>query len=198
MELISLINYSVAKVKIPDDLFVVLKDEASKLETEGDLFKSGITGPYADYDMFTTHWNMREDTLKVWQPFIMEISKEYMEAHPEFLTKVNYYVGIENQLKFKIDRPWWSRQEKGHFLPNHMHDGVLSYATWVDIPNFPQDDYSGKFEIVYNTIDGNTKNQRFTPEEGYMIMFPASQMHVVYPFFGEGVRKSFSGNILID
>ena len=45
-----------------------------------------------------------------------------------------------------------------------------------------------------NTASNFTK----LPKVGDLYVFPAHLMHVAYPFFGEGERRSFSANIILE
>jgi hypothetical protein len=108
-----------------------------------------------------------------------------------------------------LDRPapyvygdiWVNLQKKNEFIPNHDHDGILSYTIWMKLPQTDGNRYEGSFEFTYLDVLGNVRNhliQLTKNDEGSIIMFPATLQHCVYPFYsGDDVRISVSGNILL-
>ena len=98
-----------------------------------------------------------------------------------------------------VNTSWIVNQIAGDFNPPHMHFGHLSCAGWLKVPdcitNNDERDEAGYFEFVKNDpqllID--TKYP-VKPEVGKFVMFPAWLQHMVYPFRGEGLRRSMSFN----
>jgi len=111
------------------------------------------------------------------------------------------------------DSIWINFQQKHEYNPIHNHFGLLSFVVWVKIP------FSMKEEEEYFSSShcNNITSAKFIfhlPEnipggifsfpisidknyEGKMIIFPASYIHEVAPFFtSDNYRVSISGNII--
>ena len=57
--------------------------------------------------------------------------------------------------------------------------------------------HASSFQFIYNDIIGNARNHTINVTQGWegkMVMFPATLLHTVYPFYGPGERRSFSFN----
>jgi|TARA_B000000532_G_C18852689_1_gene400231 hypothetical protein len=101
---------------------------------------------------------------------------------------------------------WIVRQYGTEYNPVHYHDGHLSGAGWLKVPNDlgqplqeNKDNYNGKIQFVhgsrlFNCASGVTVK----PEVGRMFVFPAYLMHTVYPFYGKEERRSVAFNANID
>ena len=108
---------------------------------------------------------------------------------------------------------WLNYQYKTEFNPYHDHTGVYSFAIWMKIPydwdhqkKLPQfhninevDIKAGNFQFEYNDTLGFIRNFSFKLSplyEGFMVFFPASLRHCVYPFYDtDEPRISISGNL---
>ena len=112
-----------------------------------------------------------------------------------------------------LNQLWVNYQFKTEFNPHHDHSGAYSFAIWMKIPyafehqkKLPQfrniEDRNilvGDFEFEYFDSLGSIKNYRYelSPQyEGYMVFFPASLRHCVYPFYEtDEPRISIAGNL---
>jgi|TARA_Y100000310_G_scaffold343777_1_gene452970 hypothetical protein len=100
-----------------------------------------------------------------------------------------------------VNTSWIVNQVAGDFNPPHMHYGHLSCAGWLKVPDCitkgEERDEAGLFEFYHGspqfTLD--TKYP-IKPEVGKFVMFPSWLQHTVYPFRGEGVRRSMAFNFL--
>jgi hypothetical protein len=101
--------------------------------------------------------------------------------------------------QLQINTSWIVNQVAGDFNPPHMHYGHLSCAGWLKVPdsitNDEEKDEAGYFEFVKNdpNLMQDTKYP-IKPAVGKFVMFPAWLQHMVYPFRGEGLRRSMSFN----
>lgn len=109
--------------------------------------------------------------------------------------------------RFDFIKVWVVRQFQNEYNPVHWHDGHISGAGYLKLPNdFGSSKHSGKknnFNGNINFIHGARQflsNSIVTnkPELGKMFIFPNYLMHSVNPFYGEGERRSISFNANID
>jgi hypothetical protein len=122
-----------------------------------------------------------------------------------------------------VDKLWSVHSYEGDYNPIHDHLTAspmgISFTTWTKVPEQIGKTPDGK-EIkdfsLYNSsgaIDGfinftyglnqtgdperlrPSQSRYVKPEEGKLLLFPSWMQHVVYPFFGEGERRSVAGNL---
>ncbi len=106
---------------------------------------------------------------------------------------------------------WCNFQKKYEFNPPHVHSSVLSFVIFVQIPYdlkeeekyFPDvfgKGQASKFGLINPTPQGPLAAHALAVDktfEGKMLMFDASQMHYVSPFYtSNDYRITVSGNIL--
>jgi len=105
---------------------------------------------------------------------------------------------------------WINVQKKYEFNPLHIHDGVLSWVAWINVPYSleDEDEYSNskksngscnsRFYFNYNRYTGDVGSKQLDIDktfEGKIILFPATLYHGVYPFYtSDDLRISVAGN----
>ena len=111
-----------------------------------------------------------------------------------------------------LESLWVNFQKEHEFQPPHDHNGIYSFVIWMQIPtsyeqqrklpisaNSNADHHVSNFAFTYTDVLGKIKTFCYSMEkesEGYMIMFPATLTHQVFPFYNnDGERISISGNI---
>jgi len=109
-----------------------------------------------------------------------------------------------------IEDLWCNFQKKYEFNPPHMHSGLVSFVIFIQIPYdlekeekyFPdvfERGQASKFGFINSTPRGNLTADALSVDktfEGRMLMFNASQMHYVSPFYtSDDYRLTVSGNI---
>lgn len=118
--------------------------------------------------------------------------------------------GIEvDQLEVKLDHMWVVSQYENEYNPIHFHTYCdLSSVMWLKIPEMDQRAKNGKLPAYKTQRDGNIEfvyktacpgalergSISFAPEPGAMALFPSNLLHTVYPFQGEGERRSVAFN----
>ena len=143
----------------------------------------------------------------------LPLIKYYRENNPIAGDPVSINSIMGSETEFILKKIWVNYQYKTEFNPYHEHSGVYSFAIWLNIPylweeqkKLPQfldmnerEIKAGNFEFEYNDSLGGVQNYtyRLSPElEGYMVFFPASLRHCVYPFYEvDEPRISIAGNI---
>ena len=108
--------------------------------------------------------------------------------------------------KFDLIRCWVVRQFDGEYNPPHWHNGHISAAGYLKLPESfgaskqeKEKNANGKINFVHGShqflsIPIITR----TPEIGKIFLFPNYLMHSVNPFYGEGERRSISFNAFIN
>ena len=95
---------------------------------------------------------------------------------------------------------WFVNSIAGDFNPIHQHEGRISAAGWLMMPESIQKDqereYAGWIEFMYGeNIKLLNNKHAVKPEVGQIFMFPSWLQHTVYPFRGNGIRRSISFNV---
>ena len=123
-------------------------------------------------------------------------------------------VTMEKGQGFILESLWANFQKKHEFNPPHDHAGVYSFVIWMQIPtsyaeqkklpicaNSNADNHISNFAFSYTNTLGRVSTFAYNMEkeaEGYMVMFPSTMLHQVFPFYdNDGERISISGNINI-
>ena len=112
-------------------------------------------------------------------------------------------------LEISLDHAWIVSQYEGEYNPVHFHTYCdLSSVLYLKVPpldersknkELPEYKFSrdGMIEFIYKTAcpTGLEKGSlSFTPEPGKLVIFPSNLLHTVYPFRGEGERRSIAFN----
>jgi len=114
-----------------------------------------------------------------------------------------------DKLEVQLDHMWTVSQYENEYNPIHFHTYCdLSAVIWLNVPSFEDrlkskklPEYKmqrdGMIEFVYKTAcpGGMEKGSiSFMPQAGQMAMFPSNLLHCVYPFQGDGERRSVAFN----
>tara|TARA_B100002019_G_C21200822_1_gene563920 strand:+ start:70 stop:708 length:639 start_codon:yes stop_codon:yes gene_type:complete len=110
---------------------------------------------------------------------------------------------FKNKFKIRYRNKWIVRQFENEYNPLHSHSGNVSGVCYLLLPK----DFGSKSqELKKNNPNGfialSHGAEQFTspaiklvkPTVGKFIFFPNYLLHTVYPFKGEGERRSFSFN----
>lgn len=124
--------------------------------------------------------------------------------------------------KISIDKLWSVHSFEGDYNPIHDHltatNMGLSFTTWTQVPDQilkPEEaseqrynlyDSSGAIDGFINFTYGlnqigdperlrPSQSRYVKPEPGKLLLFPSWMQHCVYPFFGEGERRTVAGNL---
>ena len=111
---------------------------------------------------------------------------------------------VDGKHKIELVDGWFVSQVAGEYNPMHSHPGcLLSCVGYLEVPKQiaePEDDWSssGCIEFSYGTPTAlNNSNLMFRPQVGDFYIFPGWLNHTVYPFEGDGRRRSFSMNLIM-
>lgn len=192
-EELSLDNPGVLIGKIPEDLFAELKAGVAPSVEAAIPYNNELVG-------------------NIEQEYRFEISSEFTSFLNTMWTAYRERFQVWMHQEYNIpDYAWINLMKKGEFNPLHLHDGVASWVTWLDIPydlqeeiksdSFQRREYptASMFQFVYNKLNGHLGHMTLPIDkswEGTIIMFPAYLKHQVYPFStSDGQRISIASNI---
>jgi len=188
---LSLPNFGISISKLPNDLYIKIKDECLNYLNKEE-FISGITSKNVP-----KHYYLDKCVNELFE-FLSPIIRAYLEKY-DYIKNFNF---LAKSVPLAFTKPWFNFQKKSEFIPNHIHDGILSYTIWIQLPKLNETKekrFDGCFEFHYNDIVGNIRRHLFFLDktyEGKIILFPWNLAHCVYPFYdSEEIRISVSGNI---
>jgi len=183
-------NQGFVKRKLPDDLFLELKNECFRIQGQAEH----------------TLENYREKLESYFRDMIF-CYQDYYDTSAS-----NWPLGIDDP---ELQNLWVNYQRKGEFNPPHTHTGSYSFVIWIQVPyysheefNHPSSSYnnkirpgalSGSFMFQYTNILGEIRDMYYEADktyEGYCFLFPAKLTHQVFPFYSsDDYRITLSGNI---
>lgn len=185
---------------IPRDLFKKIQKESFNLEESNNKMTSGLSGTGV-----AKHFYMNDDCKKEFLQYVLVLKDIYLNTYKDYLTM---FRSFSDGVPFVCDNPWFNIQKKYEFIPNHTHDGVLSYTAWIKIPYEIEAEISNGgshaacFEFTYVGSTGSILSEIIKVDknyEGKIMMFPSALTHCVYPFYkSTDSRISLAGNILFD
>tara|TARA_R100000008_G_scaffold85334_1_gene74976 strand:- start:573 stop:1445 length:873 start_codon:yes stop_codon:yes gene_type:complete len=115
---------------------------------------------------------------------------------------------VRPNLKIELDSMWIVNQKQHEYNPAHLHtNATVSSVMYLKIPEVMRkrnivgkQETDGRIEFIYGasgevwkTFDPGTMS--ILPEVGDIFMWPSDLLHTVYPFIGEGIRRSVSYNL---
>ena len=184
-------NLGVFISKLPNDLLKKLKKECFNF-IEKEKCVTGLTS-----EQVPEHYYLKENNKELFDYLIIFV-KKYNEKY----NYLKYHKLLNKDVGIIFQQPWFNVQKKGEFIPNHTHDGILSYSIWIQLPILNKNNnhkFSSCFEMQYQNILGSRDNyliQLDKNSEGKFLLFPSMLSHCVYPFFdSDEIRISISGNI---
>jgi hypothetical protein len=138
-------------------------------------------------------------------PFFNDVFGAYYQFH---LQRRNQKLHPDAEINVFYNGAWVVRQFEGEYNPAHIHtECQLSCVGYLQVPDFSIEESKekkkhfpshGNIELIHE--GSNMWHQgsiRIKPHVGDFIVFPSYLMHTVYPFKGDGERRSFSMNISV-
>ena len=202
---VSLPNQGIVEGKLPDNIVKdiwKLIEEAKETPYDANYGLAGNISSSLKLDLESP----------IASSFTQNVLKFFIDKYVEAYGLSSEQLKKEHQLD--LTGFWVNFQKQTEFNPIHGHDGLYSFVIWMQIPtsfkeqkqlpiatNSNSDSCISNFGFSYNDILGKLRHQHYEMEkemEGYMLLFPASLQHQVYPFYNnDGERISVSGNISI-
>jgi len=193
----------IAAFEIPKKDFQWLKKEVVKAKKQGVKHNKSLVGHIKEeYGM--------PGVSRSFHDFLVNQAAD----HPTFKNFNNRFSVLSENKPLYLDNFWVNYMKKYEFNPVHDHKGLFSFVVFVKIPYdlkkeencFTDIAPSGpsqtsKFNFINVTPNGKTITTTVPVDksfEGKMFMFPATQSHLVYPFYtSNDYRITVSGNIKI-
>ena len=167
----------------------------------GDSYKGTLVG------QIDKSYSLKDKNDRLWKtvlaPLYQEYGNKWGHRHARVPLKLNMTAYLEEM--------WVNYQNQHEYNPTHDHGGIYSFAAWLKIPTWYEDQakignaagastsYNGTFNFQYLDIFGNHRTVRYdlTPEyENTLLFFPSCLQHCVYPYYNcDEQRISISGNI---
>jgi len=153
--------------------------------------------------------------LKEFDTFTNRLAQQYFQQYVDISKTPRYN---NSQIAFQTDEMWSVHSYEGDYNPLHDHGtktmAGLSWTTWTKVPKqiSERDDDTNMYNAS-GAMDGNIlfcwepggvrmpdrlefpQMLSIKPEVGKLLMFPNWSPHMVYPFEGEGERRTVAGNI---
>ena len=130
----------------------------------------------------------------------------YIPQQNIFTVSKKRAVQAANNMQINVQSAWYVRSFDGDYNPIHTHGNCeLTCVGYLKVPNLSNERKEGRvnngvLEVMSNAgSNGLTffENDRigFAPKVSNWYLFPANLRHSVYPFRGDGERRSFSINM---
>ena len=143
-----------------------------------------------------------EELPKEMTDYILNMGKGYLN------NSGMYFMGIDpTKINLKIHRIWSTDSEENDYNPVHSHYGLMSGVFYLKVP--PQvsdanDEGNFLFHLEGNGFMDVNPLQSIRPKScivelpktGRFIIFPGWLKHSVNPFFGPGIRRACSFNLV--
>ena len=121
--------------------------------------------------------------------------------------------------KITMEKLWSVHSFAADYNPIHDHLTTapmgISFTTWTMVPKQIRETDDGRVNLYNNSgaIDGfinftyglnqtsdperlrPSQSRYIMPQPGKLLLFPSWMQHTVYPFFGEGERRTVAGNL---
>ena len=134
--------------------------------------------------------------------FILNMARGYLLNSGLHFMDVDY-----SKIPLEIDKIWTTDSKENDYIANHSHFGLVAGVFYLKIPSQVSEfNDEGKFYIHHDEpgfIDVNPLTtirpkgtDLIVPEEGKMTVFPAWLKHSVSPFYGPGIRRAVSFNVI--
>ena len=143
--------------------------------------------------------------------FWEHVLKPHIKYYGETFNHEHTKIPITGNFEMFLDTIWVNYQNQHEYNPFHSHGGVYSFAIWMKIPTYHDEQnqldnakhvkapVNSAFLFQYtNTLGHITTHQyKMNPDmEGTMLFFPAEMQHSVNPFYNcDEQRISIAGNI---
>ena len=194
------IVYSRMPAKIMDSLNKYIEKKIQKGQTENLDHGPHLVGKV------TQEFRIDSKQINAMAEFFNGVFGAYYQFH---LQRRNTNLNPNSTINVYYNGAWVVRQFEGEYNPAHIHtECQLSCVGYLQVPDFSIAEQKekkkhfpshGNIELIHEGSGmWHTGSIRIKPAVGDFIVFPSYLMHTVYPFKGEGERRSFSMNISVE
>jgi len=195
------LGLKINKYKTPTEIINILNDLIDKnlQNKELSLYNHQLAGEIKE------EWDILKIIPKEVEDFFWQCTNNYITNEFNMFNKL--------KCKAQFNSCWINNQNEGEFNPLHAHNCVqragISSVLFLKVPdsiNQAQREYNqneppkaGRLEFVGSARYSFGRNQHLVhPNVGDLYIFPHELPHCVYPFKGEGVRRSLSFNVELE
>ena len=192
-------NYGFIQYNMHDE---VVKHIWSCIDTaKGKSYKGKLVG------QIDKSYGLKDKNNWLWKNALNKLCIEYKNKWGHGHTKIP----LEGDYSLYLRELWVNYQNQHEYNPMHDHGGIYSFAAWLKIPTWYEDQaklpnvvdastsFNSTFNFQYLDIFGKIQTIRYelTPEyENILLFFPSCMQHCVYPYYNcNEQRISISGNI---
>ena len=194
-----------AGINLPDKVFKDLRKACDKAKKKNQKVKKNLIGHINE------EYNINEVPVS-FNDFLLRVA-----LNTDVIVQRTRKLAFASHNKpFYLDRLWVNYQKKYEFNPPHDHAGIYSFVIFMQIPYDlkKEETYftkmfaenitpmTSKFAFQNINMDGEIATEALHVDksfEGKMIIFPASQVHTVFPFYTSNkYRITVSGNIRLN
>jgi len=190
-----------ASVRLPDDMLDALLKMTDKLiEDERTLEHGSALAGVINKELKIFRQDMHGAGC---DEFLETAVRTYIDV----CIKEHDYFNKDNIVKTAINSCWSVSQYENEYNPLHNHTGCqISAVLYLKVPDLKgrrktnnkdgKQDNDGDINFVYGSGSQRSGDileiglSQFVPEPGILLMFPSNLLHTVYPFVGEGERRS--------
>ena len=160
-------------------------------------------GTYTDASHQLSAKIKKEYRIVNWLP---DVDKEniFIKCIQNVMKKVTHYNSFDVH-SVVVDNAWINDQYEGEYQVVHKHSGksLIGFASilYLKVPDFgeeynkPEQPHNGRTMLLGNCQGQfSKKNMMIQPTVGDFYIFPYDLEHLVYPFRGDGMRRSLSLN----
>ena len=134
--------------------------------------------------------------------FIMQMSRGYI------MNSGLHHMDVDWQnIPLEIDKIWTTDSKENDYIANHSHFGLVAGVFYLKIPPIVSEfNDEGKFYIHHDEPGFTDINplssirpkgaDMIIPKEGMFTIFPSWLKHSVSPFWGPGIRRAVSFNVI--
>tara|TARA_B100000508_G_C11442692_1_gene269655 strand:- start:628 stop:1230 length:603 start_codon:yes stop_codon:yes gene_type:complete len=196
MQSIQFPNLGYVQHSVTDDQINLLNKWVANIDHETALINHSHVGTITnEYEI--TDENVKQELSKILGPMCEQYCKDM-------------HYGVKDK-PIGLKTAWCNVQQSGEYFSAHTHNGVFSFALWLEVP-FTQDDErawreargkSGRetsaFYFHYTDALGKITPHAIEVDatwENKIILFPGEMMHSVTPYYStQDNRIVVSGNI---
>ena len=134
--------------------------------------------------------------------FILQMSRGYI------LNSGLHFMDVDfSKIPLEIDKIWTTDSKENDYIANHSHFGLVAGVFYLKVPPIVSEmNDEGKFYVHHDEPGYTDVNPLASirpkgtdlviPEEGKFTIFPSWLKHSVSPFYGPGVRRAVSFNVI--
>ncbi|MEL7186565.1 MAG: putative 2OG-Fe(II) oxygenase [Pseudomonadota bacterium] len=205
---------SILETQLPDDIFEALLSTTDELlassgrESWGAYLVGQIREEIRIPDAVLEEIGVADYLKQVFAEF--SFGSIYCNAAPDYKKEVDKLVDsgeFRNPARIDIESAWVVSQFAGEYNPIHNHSmATIASVMYLKVPDKMEGSAlpgkqptDGCIEFVDRAAGDSlatlqTSTVRVRPQAGRFYAFPSSLLHLVYPFQGEGERRSISIN----